>query len=77
MAFLHEYGLFLLQAITTVAAILITTAGILALATKSKDKAKGKIHIKSLNHKFQDMTDAISVEVLSKKEFKCRIFIAS
>lgn len=68
MDFLRDYGLFLLQAMTTVVAILIATAGIVALASKSKDK--GKIRIKSLNDKFQDMVEAISDEVLSKKERK-------
>lgn len=48
-------------------AVLVT---ILALAAKAKDKTKGKLTVKKLNDRFDEMKEAILVETLDKKEFK-------
>ena len=56
MEFLYEYGLFLAQAITFVAAVLILVAGILALGTsKRSDNREGHIEILNLNDKYQQI----------------------
>jgi len=70
MEYLQEYGVYLLRIITTVVAILITAAGLFAIASKSKDKAGEKIKIKSLNKKYQELAKAIAEKVLDKKALK-------
>lgn len=67
MNFLSEYGLFLLETITIVVAILITIAGIISL--KSKDKSS-KIKIKSLNKYYQNLKEDLESEIYDKKEIK-------
>ncbi len=68
--FFAEYGAFLLQTITWVIAILVLFAGLIAIATKGKEKDKGKITIKKLNEKYRELEDKIKQEVLAKKDYK-------
>lgn len=40
------------------------------ILAKAKQKSKGQLHIKNLNHKFADNTEMILSETLPKKDFK-------
>ena len=70
MHFLFDYGIFLLKTITSVAAILIVFAGLIALASKGGGKHKGKLIVKKCNDHYQDLTDALQAKALSKKAYK-------
>jgi serine protease SohB len=70
MEFLFDWGLFLLDAITVVVAILIVVAGISAIAAKNKGKHKGKLVIKKINDHFKETIDAVNHEILSKADLK-------
>jgi serine protease SohB len=68
--FLAEYGLFLAKTITIILAILLIIGGIIVIASKSKDKLKGRLEIKNLNEKYDEMADQIRQEILSKQDYK-------
>ncbi|MEZ5573177.1 MAG: protease SohB [Halioglobus sp.] len=60
MEFLYEYGLFLAQAITLVAAILVVIAAIVALSSRQRtEQHEGHIEIRDLNEKYRHIGDAI------------------
>ncbi len=50
--------------------ILATLITFFALAAKNKDKAKGKLVVKHLNEKFDEMRDTILAIALNKKNYK-------
>lgn len=66
MEFLSNYGLFLLEALTIVVALLITVAGIIALSHKDKPKLK----IVALNEKYQETKQRLQKKMLDKKSLK-------
>lgn len=68
--FILDYGLFFLEAVTIVVAILICLSGVIGIIAKSKLKPKEKISIRKLNEKYQDMGDAIREGTCDKKELK-------
>lgn len=70
MNFLFDWGIFLLDALTIVVAILLVVAGVSAIASKNKDKDKGKLVIKKLNQEFEDITESLNHELLDKKALK-------
>ncbi len=70
MQFLANYGLFLLQAITLVLAILIVAAGLVAIASRGKEKSKNRIKVNKINEQFDEMREAIHKEILTKDELK-------
>ena len=50
MEFLHEFGLFLAQALTLVAAVLILVAGLVAIGQRQRaEHREGHIEIRDLN----------------------------
>jgi serine protease SohB len=55
--------------ILLIVAVMVCLLGLIAMA-KSKDRHKGKLSIKNLNHKYADLTDLMQSEVLNKKQFK-------
>jgi len=63
MNFLTQYGLFLLQSVTIVAAALILVGGILSMGRKPKPK----IEINSLNEIFDDLKHRLHKEITGKK----------
>lgn len=69
MEFLYEYGLFLLQAVTIVVAILAVVGGIAGIASKQK-VARGELEISSISEKLQELTEHTKSLVLSKDQFK-------
>lgn len=70
MQFLAEYGLFLMKAITLVAAILIVIAGVIALASKGKSKDKQKLEIEKINDKYKEMHEHLNAVILTKHQLK-------
>ncbi len=60
MEFIYEYGLFLAQAVTFVAAVLILVTGLVALGQRQRaDQHEGHIEIRDLNEKYRDISEAI------------------
>jgi len=70
MHMLADYGLFLAKVATLLIALLLLVAGLIALATKNKHSRKGRLEIKNLNEKYEEMEKMLKQEVLSKKAFK-------
>ena len=60
MEFIYEYGLFLAQAITLVAAVLILVTGLLSIGHRQRaDQHEGHIEIRDLNEKYRHINEAI------------------
>jgi serine protease SohB len=60
LEFIYEYGLFLAQAITLVAAILILLTSIVSIGQRQRaDQHEGHIEIRDLNEKYRHISDAI------------------
>ncbi len=70
MQFLSHFGLFLLEVITLVIAILAVVAGIFAIAAKGKGREKGKIILTQLNDKYREQQEEMQNLILNKKELK-------
>ncbi len=68
MAFLSEYGLFLLETTTIVIGILIVIAGITAISAKQKQSPKLKVT--KLNKRYHETKDKLLTEILDKKSLK-------
>ena len=66
--FFLQYGLFLAQTVTLVAAIVFVIA--FATATSRKGREAGGLIVKSLNDRFEKMADAIRSEIVPEKEMK-------
>lgn len=67
MEYLYDYGLFLAQAGTIVAAILIVVGSIVAMGQRNKGEEEGHIEIRNLNEKYRAINDSIE-EVVSDEE---------
>lgn len=70
MEFLASYGMFLIKILTVVIAILITLAGVIAIAGKNKKSAGGKLTIKNLNKKFDKYALAMAEACANKADLK-------
>jgi len=70
LEFIVEYGLFLAQAVTVVAAILIIAVGLVALGMKQKPEHSGHIEIHKLNEKYEQIGDAIQNAVTDEETLK-------
>lgn len=68
MTFLSNYGLFFLQTLTLVIAILATFAGIIALSTKNKNSSS--LSITEINHDLEKQKNLMLEKTLDKKAFK-------
>jgi serine protease SohB len=68
LEFIYEYGLFLAQALTFVAAVLLLVTGLVAVGQKQKaEQHEGHIEIRDLNDKYRQISDSIH-EVVSDPE---------
>jgi serine protease SohB len=88
LEFIYEYGLFLAQAVTLVAAFLILVTSLVSIGQRQKaDQHEGHIEIRDLNEKYRHISESIrevidDPEVLkaqrkaSKKEDKAKAKIA-
>ena len=72
MDFLSTYSIFLAKTATIVLAVLILVGFITAMSAKSKNKQKGKLSIKKINEKFDEMAKTIQTAIESKAEIKAR-----
>lgn len=71
MEFLYDFGLFLAQAVTLVAAILIVVAGLVAIGQRQKaEHREGHIEIRNLNEKYKHIGDTIRGAVTDPQLFK-------
>lgn len=70
MDFLIQYGVFLAKIVTLVIALLLTLAGIFALASKGKDKSKGKLTVEKLNERFEEIAHHMKSVTHGKAETK-------
>ncbi|MCB1689574.1 MAG: protease SohB [Halioglobus sp.] len=60
MEFIYEYGLFLAQAITLVAAILILVASLVSIGHRQRaDQHEGHIEIRDLNEKYRHINETV------------------
>ncbi len=60
MEYIYEFGLFLAQAVTLVAAVLMLVAGLVAIGQRQKlEQHEGHIEIRSLNDKYRHIGDTI------------------
>jgi serine protease SohB len=59
LEFIYEYGLFLAQAVTFVAAVLILVTGLVSIGMRQRaDQQEGHIEIRDLNEKYRHIGDA-------------------
>ena len=70
MAYIYEYLVFLAQAITVVAAILIVLAAVVSLAAKRRSVAMGHLEVTKLNDHLDRLREQIEHAVLPAREFK-------
>jgi len=66
-------GIFIAQVLVIIAAILAVFGGIIAIASKSKDKDKSRLSIKKLNTKYDEMKHDLHAEILTKKALKAAL----
>ncbi len=60
MEFIYEYGLFLAQAITLVAAVLILVASLVSIGQRQRaDQHEGHIEIRDLNEKYKHISETV------------------
>lgn len=60
MEFIYEYGLFLAQAVTLVAAILIIITSLVSIGQRQRsDQHEGHIEIRDLNEKYRHINEAV------------------
>jgi serine protease SohB len=69
MRFLEHYGLFLLETLTLVAAILMVVAAVIALLNRNKQQDESLL-VNKLNDKYEDLAEELHYAMLDKKEFK-------
>jgi len=70
---LLELSLFSAKAVILVVLILLLFAGILAIASKVKEKLHGRISIKNINEALDETKSMLCEEVMPKKDFKAFI----
>ena len=71
MELIYEYGLFLAQAVTLVAAILIVIAGLVSMGHRQKaEQHEGHIEIRNLNEKYRLIGDSIQHMVTDPEALK-------
>ena len=70
MEFLTEYGLFLAKTVTFVIAFGVIVAIAVAAGSKTQSKEKGKVEVKKLNERYDEMKETLQSVVLSEDEQK-------
>jgi len=65
-----QLALFAAKSIIIFILILLVLIAFFILLAKSKEKTKGRLLIKNLNKKYDEITETLLAETLSKKEFK-------
>ncbi|MGB6976530.1 MAG: protease SohB [Gammaproteobacteria bacterium] len=70
MHFLADYLVFLAKTLTSIIAILVVFLGIIAIGMASKSKSKERLHVKSLNERYQKMRNILRQVILKKDQYK-------
>ena len=71
MEYIYEYGLFLAQAVTFVAAIVMVAASLVAIGQRQKaEQHEGHIEVRDLNEKYRQIGDSIQHMVVEPDELK-------
>jgi serine protease SohB len=71
LEFIYEYGLFLAQAVTLVAALLILVAGLVSIGQRQKaEQNEGHIEIRNLNEKYSNIGESIQHAVIDHDALK-------
>jgi serine protease SohB len=71
LEFIYEYGLFLAQAVTLVAAILVVIAGLVSLGQRQKaEQHEGHIEVRNLNEKYRQIGDSIQHMISDPDDLK-------
>ena len=71
MEYIYEYGLFLAQAVTFVAAIVMVAASLVAIGQRQKaEQHEGHIEVRDLNEKYRQIGDSIQHMVVEADELK-------
>ncbi len=65
-----QYALFFTKTITIVLAILIIFGGIIAIASKGRNKHKDHLEVKKINERYEGMEQTLRETVCSKQELK-------
>ena len=74
MQFIYEYGLFLAQAVTFVAAILVVAAGLVALGQRQKaEQQEGHIEVRDINEKYRHIGHSIQHVVMEPDALKAEL----
>lgn len=68
MHFLADYGIFLAKTLTLVIAVILTLVGVIAVA--SKEKEREKLEITKINDHFNELAKAIKKSLMSKSDLK-------
>jgi serine protease SohB len=72
--YIYEYGLFLAQAVTFVAAILILVAGLMAIGQRQRaEQHEGHIEIRNLNEKYRQIGDSLTAAVVDPEAHKASL----
>jgi len=73
LQYIYEFGLFLAQAITLVAAVLIVVTGLVSIGQRSKaDQHEGHIEIRDLNEKYKQISENMDHVVTEPDVLKAR-----
>ena len=71
MEFFYQDGLFLAQAVTLVAAVLILVTGLVSIGQRQRaEQHEGHIEIRNLNEKYKHIGEAIQQVVTDPEQFK-------
>jgi serine protease SohB len=74
LEFIYEYGLFLAQAITFVAAILIVAAGLVAMGQRQRTELReGHIEVRDVNEKYREIGHQIKHTVEEPDDLKAEL----
>jgi serine protease SohB len=73
MAFVSEYGMFLLKAVTLLFALLVIIRVVVRATVRDPSPGEGTLRVKKLNREFQKLGDRIRSRILSKGERKALI----
>jgi len=68
MEYLAHYGLFAAEIATVVVAVLLTVAGVVAIATRGQ--AEGGMVVTKINDHYEKLRDALNKVILNKKSYK-------
>lgn len=67
---LSDYGMFLAQALTVVAAVLIVVAGIAVAGQRMRPAEGGQIEVRRLNERYDAMRDALRSAALDSRSYR-------